>query len=169
MSFIHNFEVEQVTAMWKGFLVVLIALFTCINVAEVGYFSYHVLKYYNELSNVNLAITIFINLSTIFFTTILILGVLQSRTALLRVWIVYAVLELSRSSMTVYDLWVNTEDSNSERVLATADSALQFTLLIVVFIFLQIIKSESLKTNVEISTIAKSIELGERNRKKSCD
>lgn len=159
-------KTKYLGTMCKKFLIVFIILLTCITIVEIGYFSYLIIRYYKELQVVDLVITTFINFSATFFTAVLILGVAQSKTALLRVWIVYAILELSRSVMTVYDTWAEPNDNNFDRVSSSCDAGLQLTLLIVVFIFHHVIKDESVSL-IKISSIGRSIELNDRNPRES--
>lgn len=154
--------------MYKRFLLRSIILLTIINVGEVGYFSYLIAKHFEELSTCDLLITTFLNFSTIFFAAVLFIGLTKERTSLLRVWIVYSVLELSRSFMTVYDSW-KVEDDTFDKIFTSCDAGVQLTLIILVFIFLRGISTVS-ETDYKISTIGRSIELNAvKHNKISCN
>jgi len=153
--------------MYKRFLLLSIILLTIVNVGEVGYFCYLIVKHCEELSTNDIVITTFLNLSTIFFVAVLFIGLAQEGTALLRVWIVYSILELSRSFMTVYDSW-NDGDDTFDKIFTSCDAGLQLTQLILVFIFLRsIITTSECANEFKISTIGQSIELNTVNHNKN--
>lgn len=131
---------------------------TCVVVVEAAYYSYQVFQHQNELSTTNLLITAFINFSTLFFAAVLIVGVFKSNEDLIIVWIIYGVIELSRSLFYVYAAWSDSTYDNLERLLNSCDAGLQVSTIISVLPIVIINKkNKTLRSN--ISTLGRSIEL----------
>lgn len=124
----------------KKFLSIIVIILNCVVVIEVGYFCWFIAKNRESFSMENLLITLFINFSMLFFAVAVIVGVLQSNPAMLFTWIVYATIEISRSSIVLYDSWAHQSDKIYERIFNSCDVGVQALSIIVVSVLLQVIK-----------------------------
>lgn len=143
-----------------SFVVIILSL---INVSEICYFAYIIGENYRELTLHNILITAFINLAGIFFVLTLAIGISQSNEALLKTWMVYAILELSRSCFILYATWANPKDDNFERIFNSCDALVQVLLIATVFKFLQVLKAQR-ESEKKISMIGRSLAIYEKSR-----
>lgn len=130
----------------------------CVTVFEAAFYSYQVIAHQDELSPIDLVMTAFINLTTLFFAAVLIDAVLKSNLALLRVWIIYGVTELVRSSFEVYRAWVDPIYDRFERFLISCDAGLQVSTIIVVVSIIKIIIKRRSDCRSNISSLGRSAE-----------
>lgn len=144
----------------KVLAIILIAL-SLINFAEICYFGYVICENYHELALFNLLITVFINFAGIFFIVVLIVGIAQSNDALLKTWMIYALLELMRSSIIFYDTWTDPKDDNFEKIFNSCDTILQVLMILTVFEYLQVIRIQK-DSEKKISTIERSLAMHEK-------
>lgn len=147
----------------KKFLSFVVVILSLINVSEICYFAYIIGGNYRELTFHNLLITAFINLAGIFFVLTLAIGISQSNEALLKTWMVYALLELSRSCFILYATWAHPKDDNFERIFNSCDALVQVLLIVTVFQFLRVIKVQR-ESEKKISTIGRSLAIYEKSR-----
>jgi hypothetical protein len=136
----------------EKFLSIAAIVLCCFNVMQAGFFVWFVAKHRGELLLVELLITLFINFASIFFVITLITALIKKDKALTITWMVYAITELVRSSISIFSLWKDC--SSSEKKFNTVDLVLQVLLLsIVVFVCLK----WKTKRKLEIPSISRSI------------
>lgn len=111
-------------------------LLTSINIGEVGYFSALIARNYQEFTMFNLVITIFINFSIFFFAVTFFFGMCYGNKQLLSIWIIYAIVELIRSSFVVYSVWIDSKDIENEKITNSFDMGVQITSILVVFLLM---------------------------------
>lgn len=145
----------------RNFLFAMAISQVSVAVFETAYYSYHVITHQEELTRTNLAITAFINFSIIFFAAVLIIGLLKPNLALLKVWIIYSFIELLRSSIHIYQSWVDPKDVNFEKLFNICDAALQISTIITVAIIIKISRKYR-NDELKISTLGQSIELNKK-------
>lgn len=154
----NKFRVLEMTKL-KKLLSIVVIILSVVNLSEISYFAYKICENHRELTLQNLLITAFINLAGLFFVITLFVGIAQSNEALLKTWIVYAVFELSRSSIILYTTWAEPKDDNFEKIFNTCDVLVQTLLILVVLIFLHVLRVQRNleKTEKKISTIERSL------------
>lgn len=143
-------------------LVLTIIGLSCVSLAEIGYICFVLIGSYQQLSTINLVITAFINFSILFFIAVLIIAVVQANKALLKTWIIYAIIELLRSSTTVYDSWFHPKNDKFERIFSSCDAVIQSILIFLALIVLKDIENQNCLK--QVSTIGRSIEMYERRK-----
>jgi hypothetical protein len=146
----------------KKFLSLIVIILNCVIVIETGYFCWFIAENHEKFLIRDLLITLFINFSILFFAVVVIVGVVQSNLSLLGIWILYATLELSRSSIVFYDSWANPDDNVYEKVFISCDVAIQALSIIVVSVLFQVVKLQD-NARLKISTIGGSLELSKTN------
>lgn len=144
-----------------GFVAALLGSFIVI---EAVYYTYVVVVDYKDYASFDLSITIFINFSSIFFVAVLFLGLIQFSEYLLKTWLIYSLVEISRSCMTLYDSLMDLDSKLKERAFVITDVAVQLILIVIVLILLRIIRNGDKKTAL---TVGRDIELTEKNKIKS--
>lgn len=154
-----NFRVLEMTKLKKLLTIVVIVL-SVVNLSEISYFAYKIAENHRELTLRNLLITAFINLAGLFFVLTLFIGIAQSNEALLKTWIVYAIFELSRSSIILYATWAEPRDDNFEKIFNTCDVVVQTLLILVVLLLLYVLRVQR-KSEKQISTIERSLAMHE--------
>lgn len=152
-------QVQSKMTKLKKLLSIVVIILSVVNLSEISYFTYKICENHRELALQNLLITAFINLAGLFFVLTLFVGIAQSNEALLKTWIVYAVFELSRSSIILYATWAEPKDDNFEKIFNTCDVLVQTLLILVVLIFLHVLRAKRNleKTEKKISTIERSL------------
>jgi hypothetical protein len=120
---------------------------------------------HKNFSGVDFAASLFINFSLLFFAIVAIIGVVQSNIFLLGTWIVFAIIELSRSAIVLYDSWSDNNENMNEKIFNTCDVATQALTVFFVSVLFEIIKLQN-KTRSKISTIGGSLELNRRMHEK---
>lgn len=150
----------------KKFLSILAIVLNWIFVIEVGYFCWLLANNHKNFSIIELIVSIFINFSIVFFAAVAVIGVVQSNLLLLGTWLVYAIVELSRSSIVLYDSWTeDADDKLNEKLRNTCDVGVQAMAILTICLLVEIIKAQK-QSRAKISTIERSIELNRRHHEK---
>lgn len=149
----------------KKFLSILVIIFNWVFVIEVGYFCWILAENHKSFSSSELIASVFINFSILFFAVVAVIGVVQSNIFLLGTWLVYAVIELSRSAIILYDSWTDNDDELTEKLYNTCDVGAQAITIFFVSVLFEIMKLQK-ESLTKISTIERSIELNRRMHEK---
>lgn len=127
-------------------------ILSCCNILVAGYFLSTVAVYHQELSLVPLLVTVFINVATIFFTATLMFALIQRVTTLIVPWLIYSLIELMRSGISIQSCWK--DSSEAEKLFNASDSLFQVLLIVIV---LHLTIDGRIKPTNEISTISRSL------------
>jgi hypothetical protein len=130
---------------------------SCLNILEVGFFIWVLCLYHDAFPLSGLLVSIFINFSSVFFSVALIIAVVTQDESLLKVWLVYSLVELSRTCMTLYESSEHTNDEYLAKTFNSWDVALHVMLIFIVIALLTSLLRRS-KTKLEISTISFNVE-----------
>lgn len=109
----------------KQFLVCCIVAFSCITILELSYTGFFVFKNFNELSWQNLLATSLIGATIIFFAVSSILGATSDNFGLLITCLAYSIVELIRSSISVYDTWKDEDEKILNTCFVTFDAGME--------------------------------------------
>ena len=144
------------------FFSILVVLLNLIFVIEVGYFSWFLVENNSYFSTTDLLVSVFINFSILFFAAVAAIGVVQSNLYLLGTWIIYAIIELSRSAIVLYDSWTaDNDDGKFGKIFTTFDVGVQALTIFTVSVLFEVIKLQK-DSRRKISTIERSLELNRR-------
>jgi hypothetical protein len=127
----------------KKFLSLIVIILNCVIVIEVGFFCWFIAENSESFSTLDFSITLFINVSMLFFAVVVIVGVVQSNLALLGIWLIYAIIELSRSSIVFYDSWAHPSENIYEIIFNSCDVSTQAIAIIVVSMLFQVVKLQN--------------------------
>lgn len=148
----------------KKFLSSIVIVLNCVIVIEVAYYGWIIAENRDKFTDTDFLVTLFMNFSMLFFVFVVTIGVTQSNLALLGTWIVYAIIELLRTTIIVFESWATPENEVHERIFNSCDLGIQTLSICAAFGLFHVIKLEH-TSNSKISTTSRNLELNKINNK----
>lgn len=107
----------------KGFLALGCIILSSLSILEIIYSVTFVIKYFEEFTSFNLAITVILNLAIIFFGTLVIVGAVQSNEKLLIICFIYFLMEFGRCMIGSFDICSHGSET-SEKLFILFDTGM---------------------------------------------
>lgn len=107
----------------KGFLALGCIILSFLSILEIIYTVTFVIKYFEEFTNLNLAITVILNIFIAFFGTLMLIGVIQSNVGVLVTCLIYFLMEFGRCMIASYDI-CNHDSETFEKLFVLLDTGM---------------------------------------------